>query len=63
LKDGGLSLDSLQRACTFEAELAVLLRISHKYGKSGAQVLFTMGILEHLSSGRATNPQVIDYFP
>ncbi|KAG2398953.1 Nuclear pore complex protein [Vigna angularis] len=38
-KDGGsLSLDSLQRACTFEAELALLLRISHKYGKSGAQV-------------------------
>lgn len=56
-QDGGLSLDSLQRACTFEAELAVLLRISHKYGKSGAQVLFTMGILEHLSSGRATNSQ------
>ncbi|PNY03763.1 nuclear pore complex protein Nup205-like protein [Trifolium pratense] len=55
--DGGLSLDSLQRACTFEAVLAVLLRISHKYGKSGAQVLFTMGILEHLSSGRATNLQ------
>lgn len=50
-------MDSLQRACTFEAELAVLLRISHKYGKSGAQVLFTMGILEHLSSGRATNSQ------
>ncbi|CAJ2632760.1 unnamed protein product [Trifolium pratense] len=56
-QDGGLSLDSLQRACTFEAVLAVLLRISHKYGKSGAQVLFTMGILEHLSSGRATNLQ------
>ncbi|XP_004515149.1 nuclear pore complex protein NUP205 isoform X2 [Cicer arietinum] len=56
-QDGGLSLDSLQRACTFEAELAVLLRISHKYGKSGAQVLFTMGTLEHLSSGRATNSQ------
>ncbi|KAI5441240.1 nuclear pore complex protein NUP205 isoform X1 [Lathyrus oleraceus] len=56
-QDGGLSLDSLQRACTFEAELAVLLRISHKYGKSGAQVLFTMGILEHLSSGRSSNSQ------
>ncbi|KAL5098578.1 hypothetical protein RYX36_002905 [Vicia faba] len=56
-QDGGLSLDSLQRACTFEAELAVLLRISHRYGKSGAQVLFTMGILEHLSSGRSTNSQ------
>ncbi|OIV96178.1 hypothetical protein TanjilG_14855 [Lupinus angustifolius] len=55
--DGGLSLDSLQRACTFEAELGLLLRISHKYGKSGAQVLFSMGILEHLSSGRVTNLQ------
>ncbi|KAK7304174.1 hypothetical protein RJT34_15273 [Clitoria ternatea] len=56
-QDGSLSLDSLQRACTFEAELAVLLRISHKYGKSGAQVLFSMGILEHLASGRAINLQ------
>ncbi|ESW10307.1 hypothetical protein PHAVU_009G198200 [Phaseolus vulgaris] len=57
-QDGGsLSLDSLQRACTFEAELALLLRISHKYGKSGAQVLFSMGILDNLSSGRAMNLQ------
>ncbi|OIV97223.1 hypothetical protein TanjilG_02931 [Lupinus angustifolius] len=57
-KDGGLSLDSLQRACTFEAELALLLRISHKYEKSGAQVLFSMGILEHLSSGRIISSQM-----
>ncbi|KAH1246940.1 Nuclear pore complex protein NUP205 [Glycine max] len=56
-QDGSLSLDSLQRACTFEAELALLLRISHKYGKSGAQILFSMGILEHLASGRAINLQ------
>lgn len=56
-QDGSLSLDSLQRACTFEAELALLLRISHKYGKSGAQVLFSMGILEHLASGRAISLQ------
>ncbi|MED6124108.1 hypothetical protein PIB30_056009 [Stylosanthes scabra] len=56
-QDGGLSLDSLQRACTFEAELALLLRISHKYGKSGAQVLFSMGLLQHLASGRAINLQ------
>jgi len=62
-KDGGnLSLDSLQRACTFEAELALLLRISHKYGKSGAQVLFSMGILEHFSSGKAINLQVREIF-
>ncbi|KAL5146993.1 Nuclear pore complex protein NUP205 [Glycine soja] len=56
-QDGSLSLDSLQRACTFEAELALLLRISHKYGKSGAQILFSIGILEHLASGRAINLQ------
>ncbi|KAF2282365.1 hypothetical protein GH714_043827 [Hevea brasiliensis] len=51
------SLDSLQRACTVEAELALLLRISHKYGKSGAQVLFSMGVLEHIASCRAVNLQ------
>ncbi|KAF7814524.1 nuclear pore complex protein NUP205 [Senna tora] len=56
-QDGGHSLDALQRACTFEAELALLLRISHKYGKSGAQVLFSMGILEYLALGRAINLQ------
>ncbi|XP_020537054.1 nuclear pore complex protein NUP205 isoform X2 [Jatropha curcas] len=56
-QDVGHSLDSLQRACTVEAELALLLRISHKYGKSGAQVLFSMGALEHLASCRAANFQ------
>lgn len=49
---------SLQRACTLEAELALLLRISHKYGKSGAQVLYSMGTLEHIASCRAVNFQV-----
>ncbi|XWS17148.1 hypothetical protein CRYUN_Cryun33cG0043500 [Craigia yunnanensis] len=53
----GHSLDSLQRACTLEAELALLLRISHKYGKSGAQVLFSMGALEHIASCKAVNLQ------
>ncbi|KAG6771823.1 hypothetical protein POTOM_023215 [Populus tomentosa] len=56
-KDGGHSLDSLQRASTLEAELALLLRISYKYGKSGAQVLFSMGALEHLASCRAVSLQ------
>ncbi|KAB2020060.1 hypothetical protein ES319_D07G040900v1 [Gossypium barbadense] len=55
--DGGHSLDSMQRACTLEAELALLLRICHKYGKSGAQVLFSMGALEHIASCRAVNLQ------
>ena len=49
---------SLQRACTLEAELALLLRLSHKYGKSGAQVLYSMGTLEHIASCRAVNFQV-----
>ncbi|KAH0970347.1 hypothetical protein GBA52_022503 [Prunus armeniaca] len=48
-QDGG------QRAYTLEAELALLLRISHKYGKSGAQVIFSMGALEHIASCRAVN--------
>ncbi|XP_059635097.1 nuclear pore complex protein NUP205 [Cornus florida] len=56
--DVGRSLDSLQRVCTLEAELALLLRISHKYGKSGAQVLFSMGALEHIASCRAVNMQI-----
>ncbi|KAF3453692.1 hypothetical protein FNV43_RR04133 [Rhamnella rubrinervis] len=54
-QDGGRSLDSLQRACTLEAELALLLRMSHKYGKSGAQVLFSMGALEHVATCKAAN--------
>lgn len=57
IQDGGHSLDSLQRASTLEAELALLLRISYKYGKSGAQVLFSMGALEHLASCRAVSLQ------
>lgn len=58
LQDGGRSLDSLQRTCTLEAELALVLRISHKYGKSGAQILFSMGALEHIASCKVVNFQV-----
>ncbi|XP_022752181.1 nuclear pore complex protein NUP205-like [Durio zibethinus] len=54
---GGHSLDSLQRAFNLEAELALFLRISHRYGKSGARVLFSMGALEHIASCRAVNLQ------
>lgn len=57
-QDGLFSLDSMQRICTLEAELALLLRISHKYGKSGAQVLFSMGSLEHVASCRTLNLQM-----
>ncbi|KAM7512709.1 hypothetical protein LguiB_011584 [Lonicera macranthoides] len=56
-QEGGRSLDPLQRLCTLEADLALLLRISHHYGKSGAQVLFSMSALEHISSCRAMNLQ------
>ncbi|XP_026454511.1 nuclear pore complex protein NUP205-like [Papaver somniferum] len=41
---------SSQRGFTLEAELAMLLRVSHSYGKPGAQVLFSMGAVEHLTS-------------
>ncbi|EXC04145.1 hypothetical protein L484_006623 [Morus notabilis] len=50
-----LGWSAFQQACTLEAELALLLRISHKYGKSGAQVLFSVGALEHISSCKAIN--------
>ncbi|VVB01678.1 unnamed protein product [Arabis nemorensis] len=52
-QDGAHLLESQQRACTLEAEVALLLRISHNYGKSGGQVLFAMGALEHIASCRA----------
>ncbi|CAH2060609.1 unnamed protein product [Thlaspi arvense] len=52
-QDGTYLLESQQRACTLDAEFALLLRISHKYGKSGGQVLFSMGALEHIASCRA----------
>ncbi|KAG6391135.1 hypothetical protein SASPL_148886 [Salvia splendens] len=51
--DGGFSLDSMQRLCTLEAELSLLLRISHKYGRLGSQHLFSMGSLQHIASCRA----------
>ncbi|XP_021760813.1 nuclear pore complex protein NUP205-like [Chenopodium quinoa] len=47
------TMETLQRACTLEAELALVLRISHKYGKAGAQVLSSMGTLENLASCKA----------
>lgn len=57
-QDSRISLESMQRLYKFQAELALLLRISHKYGKSGAQVLFSMGALEHITSCKALNVQV-----
>ncbi|XP_042036808.1 nuclear pore complex protein NUP205-like isoform X1 [Salvia splendens] len=52
-QDGGFSLDSMQRLCTLEAELSLLLRISQKYGRLGSQHLFSMGSLQHIASCRA----------
>ncbi|KAK9706158.1 hypothetical protein RND81_07G107800 [Saponaria officinalis] len=54
-QNGRRAMEALQRACTLEAELALMLRISHKYGKAGAQVLSSMGALEHLGSCKALN--------
>ncbi|KAG6389301.1 hypothetical protein SASPL_150768 [Salvia splendens] len=53
IQDGGFSLDSMQRLCTLEAELSLLLRISQKYGRLGSQHLFSMGSLQHIASCRA----------
>ncbi|KMZ59250.1 hypothetical protein ZOSMA_6G01850 [Zostera marina] len=51
-QDSRHSLDSLQRLCTMEAKLALLLRISHQCKKLGSDVLLSMGVLEHLSSSQ-----------
>ncbi|XP_040371230.1 nuclear pore complex protein NUP205 [Rosa chinensis] len=52
-QEGGYSRELMQQARTLEAKLAVLLRISHTYGTIGAQVLFSMDILQHCASCRA----------
>ncbi|XP_076958818.1 nuclear pore complex protein NUP205-like [Bidens hawaiensis] len=57
-KDSIHSMDPLQRLCALEAQLALLLRISHKYGKAGAQILSSMGSFEHISSCMTQNMQV-----
>ncbi|CAA6666415.1 unnamed protein product [Spirodela intermedia] len=57
-QDGWHSLDSLQRLCTLEAKLALLLRISHNYEKFGGQILISMGVLEHLRSCRVVDLQM-----
>ncbi|CAH9088046.1 unnamed protein product [Cuscuta europaea] len=54
----GFPVGSMQRVCTLEAELALLLRISYKYRKSGAQVLFSMDALERISTCRALKMQI-----
>ncbi|KAL3643098.1 hypothetical protein CASFOL_013913 [Castilleja foliolosa] len=62
-QDGGFSLDSMQRLCTLEAELSLMLRISHKYGKSGSQLLFSMGSLQHIALCKALHLPIKGNFP
>ncbi|WOL09223.1 nuclear pore complex protein [Canna indica] len=52
-KDAWRSFESLQRLCSLEAQLSLLLRVSHTYGKHGAQILLVMCALQHLGSSRA----------
>lgn len=49
-KDSSLASESSQRFCTVDAQFSLLLRISHHYGKHGAQILLSMGALQNLSS-------------
>ncbi|KAK8962834.1 hypothetical protein KSP40_PGU009570 [Platanthera guangdongensis] len=57
-KDGRSSLETLQHLCTLEAQLALLLRISHRYNKHGAQILLSTAALEHLKSCRVMDLQI-----
>ncbi|KAL3530980.1 hypothetical protein ACH5RR_010302 [Cinchona calisaya] len=56
-EDGRLSLESMQQIYTLEGYLALLLRITHMYGKVGTFFLFSIGALEHLSC-TALNMQI-----
>lgn len=47
------SAESLRRLYTLESELALLLRVGFHNRKRGAQTLYAMGALRHLSSCRA----------
>lgn len=48
---------SVRRLYTLEAELALLLRVGYQNKKRGAQTLFSMGALQHLTSCRAIDVQ------
>ncbi|KAH7671479.1 hypothetical protein IHE45_10G095900 [Dioscorea alata] len=56
--DGWCSVQSFQRLNTLQAELGLMLRISHKCGKVGAQILLSMVVLEHLALSRAVDLQI-----
>eukprot|EP00250_Pteridium_aquilinum_P027366 c3475_g1_i1 orf=80-5854(+) len=49
---------SVRRLYTLEAELALLLRVGYQNKKRGAQTLFSIGALQHLTSCRAIDVQL-----
>lgn len=49
---------SVRHLYTLEAELALLLRVGYQNKKRGAQMLFAMGTLQHLTSCRAIDIQL-----
>ncbi|EFJ32372.1 hypothetical protein SELMODRAFT_439663 [Selaginella moellendorffii] len=54
------SRDMIRRLYTLEAELALLLRVCFHNKKRGAQALFAMGAIQHLSSCKAIDVQLTD---
>ena len=49
---------SVRRLYTLEAELSLLLRVGHQSKKQGARTLFSMGVLQHLTSCKAIDVQL-----
>ncbi|CAM6098602.1 unnamed protein product [Calypogeia fissa] len=49
------SPESVRRLYTLESEMSLLLRVGYQSKKRGAQALFAMGAIRHLSSCRALN--------
>ncbi|XP_039139865.1 uncharacterized protein LOC120277179 [Dioscorea cayenensis subsp. rotundata] len=56
--DGWCLVQSFQRLSALQADLGLMLRISHKCGKVGAQILRSMVVLEHLASSRVVDMQI-----
>jgi len=54
------STESLRQLYTLESELALLLRVCFHNRKRGAQMLYAMGALRHLSSCRAVDAHLTD---
>lgn len=54
------SADSLRQLYTLESQLALLLRVTYNNRRRGAQTLYAMGALRHLSSCRAIDAHLTD---